>query len=107
MFIGALGIIWLVKPIDKVIMFAVMEAGFVLAVVAFKYLDVALAIALFGPISTIVFLLSIIKINEIRHKNKENMNQDIHTMDNQDNLDNQALGYTKKSQFNQMGEKDD
>jgi len=71
MFIGALGIIWIVKPLDKVIMFAVLEAGFLLAVVSFKYLDVALAIALLGPISTIVFLLSIIKINEIRKKNLE------------------------------------
>lgn len=72
MFIGALGIIWLVKPLDKLIMFAVMEAGFLLAVVSFKYLDVALVIALFGPISTIIFLLSIIKTNEIRHRNKHN-----------------------------------
>ncbi|WP_067259067.1 DUF2108 domain-containing protein [Methanobrevibacter cuticularis] len=71
MFVGALGIIWLIKPLDKIIMFAIMEAGFVLAVVSFKYLDVALAIALFGPISTIVFLLSIIKVNEIRKRNKE------------------------------------
>ncbi|MDR2966404.1 MAG: EhaD family protein [Methanobacteriaceae archaeon] len=70
MFIGALGIIWLIKPLDKLIMFAVMEAGFMLAVVSFKYLDVALVIALFGPITTIVFLLSIIKINEIRNNKK-------------------------------------
>lgn len=72
MFIGALGIIWLVKPLDKLIMFAVMEAGFLLAVVSFRYLDVALVIALFGPISTVIFLLSIIKTNEIRHRNKKN-----------------------------------
>jgi energy-converting hydrogenase A subunit D len=72
MFIGALGIIWLIKPLDKVIMFAVMEAGFMLAVVSFKYLDVALVIALFGPITTLIFLLSIIKINEIRKNKKDN-----------------------------------
>lgn len=71
MFIGALGIIWLIKPLDKIIMFAVMEAGFLLAVVSFRYLDVALVIALFGPITTIIFLLSIIKINEIRKKERK------------------------------------
>jgi energy-converting hydrogenase A subunit D len=72
MIIGALGIIWLIKPIDKLIMFAVMEAGFLLAVVSFKYLDVALVISLFGPISTVTFLLSIIKINDIRKRNRKN-----------------------------------
>lgn len=71
MFIGALGIIWLIKPLDKVIMLAVLEAGFLLAVVSFKYLDVALVIALFGPITTIIFLLSIIKLNEIRNNKHE------------------------------------
>ncbi|MCL2156761.1 MAG: DUF2108 domain-containing protein [Methanobrevibacter sp.] len=69
MFIGALGIIFLIKPLDKVIMLTILEAGFFITVVSFKYLDVALAIALFGPITTIIFLLSIIKINEIRKKN--------------------------------------
>ena len=72
MFIGALGIILLIKPLDKLIMFAVMEAGFLLAVVAFKYLDVALVITLFGPISIVIFLLSIIKINDIRRRSKNN-----------------------------------
>ena len=76
MFIGALGIILHTKPLDKVIMFTIMEAGFVLAVVSFKYLDVALAIALFGSITTIIFLLSIIKINEIRKNNQEENNID-------------------------------
>ena len=71
MLIGALGIILQIKPLDKVIMLSVMDAGFVLAVVSFKYLDVALIIALFGPITVIIFLLSIIKLNEIRKNNLE------------------------------------
>jgi len=71
MFIGALGIILQLKPLDKVIMFTVMEAGFVLAVVSFKYLDVALVIALFTPINIVILLLSIIKINEIRKNSQE------------------------------------
>ncbi|MBE6499153.1 MAG: DUF2108 domain-containing protein [Methanobrevibacter thaueri] len=69
MIIGAFGIIFLKKPLDKVIMFSILDAGFVLSVVLFKYLDVALFAALIGPLSTVVFILAIVKINEIR-KNK-------------------------------------
>lgn len=68
MIIGAFGIIFLKKPLDKVIMFSILDAGFVLAVVLFKYLDVAMFAALAGPLSTLVFILSIVKINEIRKK---------------------------------------
>ena len=71
MIIGAFGIIFLKKPLDKVIMFTILDAGFVLAVVLFKYLDVALFAALVGPLSTLVFILAIVKIYEIR-KNKLN-----------------------------------
>ena len=69
MLIGAFGIIFLKKPLDKVIMFTILDAGFVLAVVLFKYMDVAMFAALAGPLSTLVFILAIVKINEIR-KNK-------------------------------------
>ena len=69
MLIGAFGIILLRKPLDKVIMFSILDAGFVLAIVLFKFLDVAMFAALAGPLSTLVFILSIVKINEIR-KNK-------------------------------------
>jgi len=72
MFIGALGIILLIKPLDKLIMFLLLESGFLLAVVSFKYLDVALVIALFGPISIVTFLLSLIKINDIRKRDINN-----------------------------------
>ncbi|MBR5953937.1 MAG: EhaD family protein [Methanobrevibacter sp.] len=69
MLIGTLGVVLLKKPLDKVIMFSILDAGFVLAIVLFKYLDVAMFAALAGPLSTLVFILSIVKINEIR-KNK-------------------------------------
>jgi energy-converting hydrogenase A subunit D len=69
MLIGAFGIIFLKKPLDKVIMFSILDAGFLLVVVLFKYLDVALFVALSGPLTTVVFILAIVKINEIR-KNK-------------------------------------
>ena len=68
MVIGAFGIIFLKKPLDKIIMFSILDAGFVLVVVLFKYLDVAMFAALAGPLSTLVFILSIVKIKEIRKK---------------------------------------
>ena len=40
MAIGAIGVALLKKPLDKVIMLSVLEAGFFLAIVTFKYLDV-------------------------------------------------------------------
>lgn len=66
MLIGACGIILLKKPFDKVIMFSILDAGFLLAIVLFKYLDVAMFAALACPLSTLVFILSIVKIKEIR-----------------------------------------
>ena len=71
MCIGSFGIILLKKPFDKVIMFSILDAGFVLAVVIFRYLDVALFIALADPIATIVYLISIVKIKEIRTRKVE------------------------------------
>ena len=71
MVIGALGIILLKKPLDKVIMFSILDSGFLLTVVLFKYLDVALFVALSGPLSTLVFIMAIVKIKEIRAKKVE------------------------------------
>ena len=68
MIIGAFGIIFLKKPLDKVIMFSILDAGFVLAVVLFKYLDVAMFAALADPLATVVFILAIVKIKEIRQR---------------------------------------
>ncbi len=66
--IGAAGVILLPKPIDKVIMFALLQGGFIGMVIAAKYLDVAMAAALFDPISTVILLIGIIKINDVRKK---------------------------------------
>lgn len=71
MIIGTVGIIFLKKPLDKVIMFSILDSGFLLAVVLFQYLDVALFIALSGPLTTLVFILSMVKLNEIRHRKVE------------------------------------
>ena len=66
MIIGAIGVVLLKKPLDKVIMVSVLEAGLFLAIVSFKYLDVAFLTAVLDPLSIIVFLLALIKINELR-----------------------------------------
>lgn len=66
MAIGAIGVALLKKPLDKVIMLSVLEAGFFLAIVAFKYLDVALIVAILDPLSIVVFLLALMKIDKIR-----------------------------------------
>ena len=58
MLIGAFGIIFLRKPLDKVIMFSVLDAGFLLVVVLFKYLDVAMFVALSDPLCTLIFICS-------------------------------------------------
>lgn len=71
MLIGAIGVIVLPKPMDKVIMFALLQAGFIGTVVAAKYLDVAMAAAIFDPIATVIFLMAIIKLNEIRVKKRD------------------------------------
>ena len=68
MLIGSFGVIFLKKPLDKIIMFDILDAGFVLVVVLFKYLDVAVFAALAGPLTTLVYVLSIVKIKEIRQK---------------------------------------
>ena len=69
--IGTAGIILLPKPLDKVIMFSLLQGGFIGMIVAAKYLDVAVAAALFDPISTVILLFAIIKINDIRKKKLE------------------------------------
>lgn len=66
MTIGAIGVVLLKKSLDKVILLSVLEAGFFLAVVSFKYLDVALITAILDPLSIIVFLLALMKIDKIR-----------------------------------------
>ena len=68
MLIGAFGVIFLKKPLDKVIMFSIMDAGFLLVVVFFKYLDVAMFVALSDPLCTLIFIMAIVKIKEIRQR---------------------------------------
>ena len=53
---------------DKVIMFALLQGGFIGLIVSAKYLDVAVAAAVFDPISTVIMLIAITKLDEIRKK---------------------------------------
>jgi energy-converting hydrogenase A subunit D len=69
--IGAVGIIMLKKPLDKVIMFTLLQAGFIGMIVSAKYLDVAMAAAIFDPIATIIMLIAITKLDEIRKKKEK------------------------------------
>lgn len=73
--IGTVGIIALPKPLDKVIMFALLQGGFIGMIVAAKYLDVAMAAAIFDPISVIILLIGIIKLNEVRKKKEESQEE--------------------------------
>jgi len=66
--IGAAGIIMLPKPLDKVIMFAMLQGGFIGMIVSAKYLDVAMAAAIFDSVATIIMLIAITKLDEIRKK---------------------------------------
>ena len=68
MLIGAFGVILLKKPLDKVIMFSIMDAGFLLVVVLFRYLDVAMFVALSDPLCTLISIMAIVKIKEIRQR---------------------------------------
>ena len=68
MLIGAFGVILLKKPLDKVIMFSIMDAGFLLVVVLFRYLDVAMFVAMSDPLSILNFIMAIVKIKEIRQR---------------------------------------
>ncbi|EKF85106.1 DUF2108 domain-containing protein [Methanobacterium formicicum] len=73
--IGTAGIIVLAKPLDKVIMFVLLQGGFIGMIVAAKYLDVAMAAAIFDPITTVILLIGIIKLNEVRKKNRESQEE--------------------------------
>ena len=66
--IGTAGIIMLKKPLDKVIMFTLLQGGFIGIIVSAKYLDVAMVAAIFDPISTVIMLIAITKLDEVRKK---------------------------------------
>ena len=65
MLIGAFGVILLKKPLDKVIMFSIMDAGFLLVVVLFRYLVVAMFVALSDPLCTLIFIMLLLKLKKL------------------------------------------
>jgi energy-converting hydrogenase A subunit D len=76
-FIGAAGIILLSKPIDKAIMFGLLQGGFIGLVVAAKYLDVAMVAAILDPVSTVIMLIAIIKLDEIRKRRQKSLEEEV------------------------------
>lgn len=69
--IGTIGVILLKKPLDKIIMLSLADTGLFLAIVAAQYLDVALIVAILSPLSIVIFLLSLIKLDQIRKTKTE------------------------------------
>jgi energy-converting hydrogenase A subunit D len=65
----------LIKPLDKVIMFTLLQAGFIGMIVSAKYLDVAMVAAIFDPISTVIMLIAISKLDEIRKKKEKSQEE--------------------------------
>lgn len=74
--IGSIGIITLPKPIDKIIMFGLLQGGFIGMIASARYLDVAMAAAIFDPIATVILLIGIIKLDEIRKKKQKQKSQE-------------------------------
>ncbi|MGB9838903.1 DUF2108 domain-containing protein [Methanothermobacter sp. KEPCO-1] len=72
-FTGAAGIILLQRPLDKIIMFSLLQGGFVMVLAAARYLDVATAAALFDPISTVILLMAVMRINDVRTARGEDL----------------------------------
>ncbi|MCG2828397.1 DUF2108 domain-containing protein [Methanothermobacter sp. K4] len=72
-FTGAAGIILLPRPLDKIIMFSLLQGGFVMVLAAARYLDVATAAALFDPISTVILLMAVMRINDVRAARGEDL----------------------------------
>ncbi|ABR55947.1 DUF2108 domain-containing protein [Methanococcus aeolicus] len=58
---GGIGVILHTDILNKIIMFAFLEAGLIGLVASFYYLDVAMVSSILEPISTIVLLLGAIK----------------------------------------------
>jgi energy-converting hydrogenase A subunit D len=55
-------------------MICILQGGFIGTIVAAKYLDVAMAAAIFDPIATVVFLMGIVKIQDIRNERAKEEN---------------------------------
>jgi len=59
--LGGIGVILHTNPINKIIMFALLEIGMIGLIVSCYYLDIAIISSLCEPICTIILLLGYLK----------------------------------------------
>lgn len=57
-------------------MFGLLQGGFIGLVVAAKYLDVAMVAAILDPVSTVIMLTAIIKLDEIRKRRQKSLEEE-------------------------------
>ena len=69
--LGGIGIILHTDYINKIIMFAFIEAGLIGLVASFYYLDVAMISSMLEPIGTIILLLGALKYAHIKKTKKK------------------------------------
>ncbi len=69
--LGSIGVIFHTDYINKIIMFAFIEAGLIGLIVSFYYLDVAMISSLLEPIGTIILLLGALKYAHIKKTKKQ------------------------------------
>ncbi len=68
---GGIGVILHRNLINKIIMFAFLEAGLIGFIITYHYLDVAMISSMLEPISTIILLLGAIKYTYIIKSKKK------------------------------------
>ncbi|WP_421077903.1 DUF2108 domain-containing protein [Methanothermococcus sp. Ax23] len=69
--IGGIGVILHTDYINKIIMFAFLEAGLIGLVSSFYYLDVAMISSILEPIGTIILLLGSLKYAHLKRTKKK------------------------------------
>jgi len=69
--LGGIGVILHTNPINKIIMFALLELGMIGLIVSSYYLDIAIISSLCEPICTIILLLGYLKYLTTTKKKKK------------------------------------
>ncbi|XRO75340.1 DUF2108 domain-containing protein [Methanocaldococcus sp. 28A] len=73
--LGGIGVILHTNPINKIIMFALLEIGMLGLIVSSYYLDIAIISSICEPICTIILLLGYLKyVTTIKKKKKYGRN---------------------------------
>ncbi|ACV24158.1 Protein of unknown function DUF2108, membrane [Methanocaldococcus fervens AG86] len=73
--LGGIGVIVHTNPINKIIMFALLEIGMIGLIISSYYLDIAIISSLCEPICTIILLLGYLKyITTVKKKKRYGRN---------------------------------